>query len=206
MPRSTCNLGPLSFKPLWKDLWSKVWHCFNNTPPPLQGGTNYARFHPVFPDKATFRRMCTRKSITWSPGIEQMLMSETPPTFSRLSALPEILNTWQLWGIYSLLFTKPEMRPRVYVGQCCQTQKGFSSRKKQAHCLSTRGKPTGARASILTGYKMERMVLLMSMPKPPTSGQTKVWAMMKVLECALAHILGAMAETVRPQFTQWQGF
>jgi len=73
----------------------------------------------VLTSKAILDEIAATASLTFAPGLFDLLISQTAPTIAELKKLPtNVLPTRlsKIWGVYLLVLEKPDCRPRVYIG------------------------------------------------------------------------------------------
>jgi hypothetical protein len=101
-----------------------TWTCLSLTPAALKNGV-YAL---VFPTSQQLEQLVLG-SLTFAPGLLDVLQSKTSPTTSYFRSLP--LYLVKIWGVYLLVLEKPSHRPKVYIGSSTEGRSGLCTRMSQ---------------------------------------------------------------------------
>jgi hypothetical protein len=95
-----------------------AWTCLSLTPAALKNGV-YAL---VLPTSQVLEQLML-DSLTFAPGLLDVLQSKIPPTISYFKSLP--LHLVKMWGVYLVVLEKPSSRPKVYIGSSTESRSGL---------------------------------------------------------------------------------
>jgi hypothetical protein len=70
----------------------------------------------IFPSQSVLQAIASTVSITFAPGLWEILQAAAPPAIQHFKNLRAPLDTDWLWAIYLVLLEKPGRRPKIYIG------------------------------------------------------------------------------------------
>jgi hypothetical protein len=83
---------------------SIAWTVLSTTP-----AKNKNRFFAlIFPIEAVFQQIAATVSITFAPGLWEILEAATPPTIANFKTLRVPLDSDRVWDVYLLILQKPQ--------------------------------------------------------------------------------------------------
>lgn len=100
-----------------------TWTCFTTTP----DRRKHHVFKKVLASKEIFQELCSSASLSFAPGLLEVLKSATPPTVAFFKTLPTEFST-KRWAIYLLVLEKRHCRPKIYVGTGTAAKRGIRAR------------------------------------------------------------------------------
>lgn len=139
-----------------------VWACLQ-----VPGAQNYL-FAQLFFALEVVSDIAAVTSLTFCPGLQEVLNAPSPPDVSWFKSLPA--NHLGRWGVYVLVFKQPEHKPHLYCGSATEVGRGISSRWAlyDRHNLYLRdnvdGLPSGVLKAFRAGFKITHKGLLVTAP------------------------------------------
>ncbi|KAK5129539.1 hypothetical protein LTR08_003160 [Meristemomyces frigidus] len=122
----------------------------------------YATF---FTSLAALELIASTASLSFAPGLLDVLQSATPPTIQFFKSLPKCKSPKTKWAVYLLVLEKPGCRPKIYIGSATETENGVHHRFQQYDVK--RVLPRWVAHALDTGYTITHKVPLcwMSIPR-----------------------------------------
>lgn len=175
-----------------------TWDCLSLTPACMKNGV----FAQVFPTFEVVEQLLL-ESLTFPPGLLDVLQSETPPTISFFKTLP--LHTVRIWGVYLLVLEKPDARPKIYIGASTEKRSGLCNRMGQYR----RGEnfPAHVRRAVDDGYTISHKGLLCWSPIPYGGANFPLRALFLAVEATFTLFFWAMVSRTKdygmPRLYPW---
>jgi hypothetical protein len=162
-----------------------TWNTLVSTPISEKNGL-FARFYT---SQDVLEAIASAASITFCPGLFEVLQRVTPPTIEWFKKLPTS-NMLLVWAVYALSLEKKGCRPRVYIGVGTEVNLGVIHRHRQYD--DGLYLPSGVASSLEKGYKITRKGLLCWMPIPRPSLVPLYRLLCYALEASFAFMFWAM--------------
>lgn len=176
-----------------------LWTCISETRPKLKNPV----FDMVLTSSATIAQLMASSLIVFAPGLLDVLHSETPPAVAYFINLPT--DVVKLWAVYVLVLTKPNCRPRIYVGSGTAKKRGVELRFSQYD--TKRALPRSIERALDEGYTIISKGLLAWAPIPSATLRFPVRALFLALESIFSLTLWAMASRTKdydmPHICPW---
>jgi len=174
------------------------WTCLSTTPTGLKNGG----FATILPTLQALEQVLLDSSLTFAPGLLEVLQSKTPPSIAYFERLP--VQTATLWGVYIIVLEKPGHRPKLYTG--CGT-----GRQGVRHRLASYPKgqmlPKYVQYALDDGYTITHMRLLCCSPIPTASKRVPLRALYLVIEAAFSLYFWTMVSRTKdygiPRLCPW---
>ncbi|KAH6214549.1 hypothetical protein HBI42_137100 [Parastagonospora nodorum] len=122
--------------------------------------------HPMFmtlwDDEDAFDQICeAAPSLTFAPGLREVLDSPTPPTLEYFRSLPEVVRSeWRKhWVIYAHIYEHEGRKPRLYIGSAT-AQRGATPRLAVYEKTIAQTLPRFVKKAITQGFRKTRTALL----------------------------------------------
>lgn len=133
-------------------------------------------------------------SLTFAPGLFEVLQPATPPTIDFFKGLPSVTSgTW--WGVYVLVLEKSRRRPKIYIGSGTKARDSIRSRMNQYEkgvCL-----PQHVETALKQGYEITHTGLLCWAPKPASSNHLDVQMIIIAIEATFSFFFWAMCSRTK---------
>ena len=162
----------------------KTWQCLKDTP----NSQKNAYFIKYIPSQAALQEIASTTSITFAPGLFEILQAATPPTIENFKSF--LTENLLCWAIYILILEKPGCTPRLYVGSGTDVNRGVKNRFAEYDTL--RNLPSHVEKAIDEGYEIAHKILLCWTPFPPASMVPKLRLLFVALEATFSYMLWAM--------------
>lgn len=174
------------------------WSCLSLTPACLKHGA----FALIFTTQEVLEQLVLG-SLTFAPGLLDVLQSKTPPTISYFKTLP--LHLVKLWAVYLIVLEKSTHRPKIYIGSGTETRSGISTRIGQYR--REENLPRYVQRALDDGYKISHKGLLCWSPLPIASKRFQLHAFYLVVEAAFTLYFWAMISRTKdygmPRLCPW---
>ncbi|OAL35812.1 hypothetical protein AYO20_04962 [Fonsecaea nubica] len=161
-----------------------TWACLSSTAHP----------HPLFkkflPSQSAIEILFSALSISFAPGLFEVLQASGPPTVEWFMQLPT--HCEKVWAIYLLVLWKLGCMPRVYLGSGTEADSGVTVRFKQYDKLIWL--PSHVQESLGEGYQIVHKGVLVWMPIPPPAEVPVLRLLFVCLEGALTFALRALSK------------
>lgn len=99
-----------------------TWTCLKDTPS-IQKNVLFAQF---IPSLAVLEEIASTTSLTFAPGLFDILQAAIPPTIEYFKSLP--LDTLRCWAVYVLILEKPDCPLKLYIGSGTEGSVGLYKR------------------------------------------------------------------------------
>ena len=181
---------------LFEVIITLVWACLM-----VPTTRNNRLFALVFFDKSIVANVAASASLSFCPGLLEVIQAASPPTLSWWKALPD--NHHGRWGVYALVFEKKGCRPLIYIGSGSESLTGLTSRWAlyDRHNLylrqSTNGLPSQVIWAFQNGYKITHKGLLVSAPIPVASRIPHVRLLCYAMEATFSFLFWTMKSTTK---------
>ncbi|TVY78123.1 eIF-2-alpha kinase activator gcn1, partial [Lachnellula suecica] len=167
----------------------KTWQCLEDTPA-AQKNVYYAK---LFPSLAVLEEIASSVSLTFAPGLFDILQASTPPTIAVLKTLTT--ETMRCWAIYIIILEKPYCTPKIYIGSATEAIRGLKNRFTQYD--SRLMLPRHVDDAIKDGYKIVHKAPLCWIDIPAASLVPIIRVLFLALEATFAYMLWAMRTVSR---------
>jgi hypothetical protein len=128
-------------------------------------------------------------SLTFTPGLSEVLQSSTPPTIQIFKSLPTT-HTKSRWGVYAIVLEKFGSRPRLYIGSGTSTDRGVHTRLRRYKYRQDL--PCFVEAALEDGYTITHKGLLCWIQTPTASFVPARRLLFLTLEATFTYIFWAM--------------
>ena len=113
--------------------------------------------------------IASKASLTFAPGLLEVLSCLTPPTIDFIKTLPspsrsELTRTWI---VYAILLEKPNCRPKLYIGSATSSRDGASARWGQYETQTYLS--SNIFDALKDGFSITHKGVLCEAPKPHVS-------------------------------------
>lgn len=173
---------------------SMIWKCL------LNSTKKNAIFQHVFYDKEILSTIVSEASLSFCPGLLDVLQAAAPPTVSWYKQLPK--DTYNRWGVYVLVLEKKRHRTRVYVGSATESARGIQSRwalydrcNLRRPYVTDDACPSNVRAALNSGYKIVYKGQLAWIPIPPAKFVPQTRVLFYALEAMFSYYFWTMSKT-----------
>lgn len=156
-----------------------AWMCLSLAPTALKNPV----FDLVFPNEQTLTQILKEASLSFAPGLLDVLQSSTPPTIAFFKSLPIAMKG--IWAVYLILLLKAGCIPKIYIGSGTDKLNGAKARMRSYHSEDST-LPKYVKEALSDGYKIAHKGLLCWMPIPPPAKQFSRRAAILVLETTLS--------------------
>jgi hypothetical protein len=119
-------------------------------------------------------------SLTFAPGLLDVLQSKTPPTISYFKSLP--LHLAKIWGVYLLVLEKPNHHPKVYIGSSTESRSGLCTQMSQYN--RRQNIPIYVQRALDDGYTISSKGPLCWSPLPTAAETYRLRALYLAVEAA----------------------
>lgn len=172
------------------------WSCLSQTPNSLKN----PGFSFVLPTLEVLTHLFTVCSITFVPGLLDVVQSPTPPTIKWFMSLPSTML--KVWAIYIVVLVKKNFRPKVYLGSATNTQGGWTTRKAHYNEDVLNGPmPLRVVTAIRDhGYHIAHRGILCWAPMPRPAVAIPLRAVMLLLECVFTLVFWTLESRTKDYF------
>ena len=166
-----------------------TWKCLTDTPLKRKH-TLFARF---ITSLSVLQGIATTASLTFAPGLLEVLQAAAPPTIEFFKRLPTDASS--RWGIYTIVLEKPECRPKLYIGSGTSKMRGVSGRLRAYEVGDSL--PRYVKHALDDDYVIVYKGLLcwISLPTPALQPVSRL--LMLALEASFAYMVWAMRTRTR---------
>lgn len=176
-----------------------LWSCLSEMRPKLKNPV----FDMVLTSSAVITQLMSSSLVAFAPGLLDVLLSETPPTVAYFMNLPTDIE--KRWAVYLLVLTKPNCRPRIYVGSGTAAKRGVKLRWSQYD--RKQALPRSIQSAFNEGYIIASKGLLCWAPIPSPLTRFPLRALFLALESVLSLALWAMVSRTKdygmPHICPW---
>lgn len=190
-----------SLDPTTEEVLNQTWKCLEQ--PCHKNGL----FTLLFPDIESLIDTTGLTTLSFAPGLLEVLTAPLPPTTTYYKDLPDQPLTPSKWAVYGLVMEHPDLpdpsEHRFYVGSATDAQNGVRSRFSlyskditidylDSQQLLRDPWPKLVRQALRDGYRITKKVLLASAPLPTAAKVPVLRTLFKALEAAFSFALWAM--------------
>lgn len=149
-------------------------------------------FSHVFFDEYTLFDVASAASLTFSPGLFEVINAATPPTTAFFKSLPD--RTLGLWGVYVLVLEKFGHESLVYLGSATHSDGSLVTRFKTYDRANLKDKalPSKVKEALENGYKIVSKRVLVSAPIPSAKDVPRFRVLFFVLEATFSFLFWTM--------------
>ncbi|KAL2064913.1 hypothetical protein VTL71DRAFT_4053 [Oculimacula yallundae] len=126
-------------------------------------------------------------SLTFAPGLLDVVRSSTPPPMSFFKTLPT--KYAKLWAVYALTLEKHACKPKLYIGNSTHSESGVYQRLRQYDTQVNL--PVHVRAALDDGYEITHKGLLCWSPIPGPLSRFPLRVLFLALEASFAVLFWA---------------
>ena len=165
-----------------------VWKTYSATP---KYSLNVL-FMTIFPDLNTVTDLLATLSLSFAPGLLEVLQSATPPTIAYFKTLPDpyLADTW---AVYVLVLEKNGRRPKVYIGSGTdRNRSGVRARMRRYDKLDFNAMPEYVKRALDDGFEITHKGLLCWISLPPIIMQPLYRLPILALESTFSRAFWAM--------------
>ncbi|KJX95979.1 hypothetical protein TI39_contig850g00014 [Zymoseptoria brevis] len=156
-----------------------------------------AQIKCILADSDAWTASTIEQPLMCAPGLVDVLSSSTPPELDFFTTLPQPPRKKQ-WGIYILLLTRKDSKPRLYIGSGTHAQDSVQHRANGY--FSGKGPfSRHTQKALDEGYEVSSFGLLCWIDLPPPEQLLRQRARFLVLEAVLAIHFNACRETIIDQ-------
>ena len=166
-----------------------AWTCLRLTPQFLKNSV----FDRVFPTREALIDLMSSASLSFAPGLLDVLQAASPPAISFFKSLP--MECSKIWAIYSIVLEKPQCTPQLYIGSGTHAIRGVHTRFQQydaGHNL-----PKHMTIAIAEGYKITYKGILCSVPLPGAADVPRLRIIFILLEATFTFVFWAIKINTR---------
>jgi hypothetical protein len=161
-----------------------TWTCLLETPNKNKNSL-FVRF---FQSREDVENILSTLSMSFAPGLFEVLVCTTPPLFDFFKTLPT--PTTKCWAVYAISLEKDDSRPRLYVGVATEHSSGVYHRFKQ-YDLGCQV-PAYVQAALDEGYIVVHKGLLCWVPIPTAGSVPMTRLVFYALEATFAFMFWAL--------------
>jgi len=169
---------------------SLLWACVSGAP-----GLAYfnAVFSIIVDSLDVVEEYIQTAALEYAPGLLDVLDAASPPPLSFFKTLP--LITGFCWAVYALTLEKPGCRPRIYIGESTNSERGAVSRMANYDNKTTL--PQYVKKSLDDGFTITHKGYLCIKRNPIASQFAVVEAVILAFEATFAFFFWAMYSRVK---------
>jgi hypothetical protein len=161
-----------------------TWTCLKDTPS-IQKNVLFAQY---IPSLAVLQEIASTTSLTFTPGLFEILQAAFPPTIEYFKTSPT--DTLRCWAVYVLTLEKPDCPPKLYIGSGAEGS--VSLYKRFQHYDTLISLPYYVEKTIKEGYEIVHKAPLCWISIPSASLLPKLRLLFVTLEATFSYMLWAM--------------
>lgn len=166
---------------------SKTWAAIK-TPKHTNG-----LFHQVISAQATLFGLIAIASLTYCPGLFEVIQCATPPSLDWFEALPTALVG--TWGIYCLVLKKQGCIPLLYLGSGTAQKGGVWHRFREYD--RHKNLPKYVEIALNEGYSIVSKGILVHCPIPSAANIPKVRILLVAMEATFSLMFWTMKSRIK---------
>lgn len=154
-------------------------------------GTRHGKamvFTKVISSQDVLEQLLTTISLTYAPGLLNILEASTPPTIAWFKSLPT--DDYKRWAVYVLVLEKAFSRPKIYIGCGTKAICGVSQRFSQYDRRVAL--PQYVEAALKNGYDITHKGILCWSPVPAAADVPIHRLLFLVLEAVFTFVFWAV--------------
>lgn len=161
--------------------------CLDLTPAKIKN-PSYAT---IFATQAVLEQVLISASLTFAPGLLNILKSTLPPTIAYFKSLPALKHDdAKRWAVYLLVLERKGLRPRIYVGSGTNTLEAVHRRFRDHD--KKRDLPKHVIKALEDGYEITHKGLLCTAPIPDIGLRYPIVGLFLLLETYFSIAFWAM--------------
>lgn len=149
-------------------------------------------FRQVLTSKDAIAAITGYADISFHNNVFQVLNSDTAPPIEWLKSFPQTLPANDLFGVYFLLFEKPESKPIMYVGSRTSQSRGLAGRIQSHLNANISNMPSLVKVAYDTGYTLTHHGVFASCPTPQPADTPVLRLLLIALETAFTFVFWAL--------------
>lgn len=155
-----------------------VWNTYSATP---KHSVNVL-FTTIFPDLETVTDLLASFSLSFAPGLPEVLQLATPPTIAFFKTLPDPYLP-KTWAVYVIVMEKNGRRPKLYFGSGTDMLWGVPGRMR-VYDTRASNLPKYVKRALDDGFEITHKGLLCWMPLPAIINRALCRLLILALESA----------------------
>ena len=166
-----------------------VWICVSGAPL-LQKNPTY---DILMTSLDVVRELLKSASLTFAPGLYDVLQADTPPPLAYFKSLPLVSGKW--WAVYAVTLEKSGHRPKIYIGSGTNQQRGVRARM---HCYDVgEALPKHFKKALDDGYEITHRGFLCWTPIPSASKHGSAQMVILAVEAMFSFYFWAMVSRAK---------
>ncbi|KAK3715579.1 Aconitate hydratase mitochondrial [Vermiconidia calcicola] len=159
------------------------WTCLSSAPKDQK----FPIFTKVLPSKNVLEQILSAASLSFAPGLFEVLQAATPPTVAYFKSLPT--DGKKRWALYILVLEKPGCRFRIYLGSGTNALVGVPGRFYE---YNSGRYPQHVQKALNEGYVITHQGLLCWTPIPSAAQAPTARTLFIALEATFSFVFWAV--------------
>ena len=147
-------------------------------------------FAQILSSQSVLLEICSAANLVFCPGLFNVIQNAYAPAVNFFESLPS--DTARRWGVYVLVFQKPNAIPLIYIGSGTNSRDGVSARLGEYDRPARGTIPQYVENALRENYKIVHKGLLVWAPIPPAADIPRFRLIFIIIEAVFSFLFWAI--------------